>query len=473
MKILKLFIDENIKTWKKFSTKLAIILILLSLIAALGMSKILQYIDEKNEIQVVYESDWKSNIEEQIKTYKEELSDEFISQNEKAEIENRIKICEIRLENNIETYSSNWRNTILREMENAGTIDQDLLNLVTKNDFENYIKFKRENIKKQLDNKEITQEEYNDQISLLDLREKYQIGNNNGEDKTTNEKENVLTKISNEQKSIRTGINYRTNKVLSVDEKKKYEDDIKISIYKLEHNITDNEYSSSQNYRTIFESLAPSFVMVLIAIFAMIVAGSAISSEISTGTIKFWALTPNKRWKILTAKVLSLVFYLIIITLIMSILSIICSNIFFKTQGYEYFFVKDGNVTKIGNTMFIIEYYFAKLIPVVVFAIFAFMLSVITRNTSVALGLSLATYMGNSIAMFIINSYIKKDWVKFIPFNNLNIAYKIFPNFNSALSTGLENTASTSLSFSIIVLTICIILMCVTMYDSFNKRDII
>ena len=101
------------------------------------------------------------------------------------------------------------------------------------------------------------------------------------------------------------------------------------------------------------------------------------------------------------------------------------------------------------------------------------MLSVITRNTSLSLGLSIATYMGNSIAMIIINSYIKKDWIKIIPFNNLNIADKIFPNFKSMLSTGLENTTTTSLGFSIAVLGVCVILMFVTMYDSFNKRDII
>ena len=53
--------------------------------------------------------------------------------------------------------------------------------------------------------------------------------------------------------------------------------------------------------------------MTLTAIFAIIIAGGAISTEVSTGTIKFWALTPNKRWKILTAKILSLLFYLTII----------------------------------------------------------------------------------------------------------------------------------------------------------------
>ena len=49
-KMYKLFVDENIKTWKKFSTKLAIILIVLALLGALSLSKLLQYIEEKNDI---------------------------------------------------------------------------------------------------------------------------------------------------------------------------------------------------------------------------------------------------------------------------------------------------------------------------------------------------------------------------------------------------------------------------------------
>ena len=247
----------------------------------------------------------------------------------------------------------------------------------------------------------------------------------NTDSESISAKSYILGKITNEKRSIRTGINYQNNKVLTAEEKRKYEDDIKINMYKLENNILDDEgYSTDTNYRKLFESIAPSFVMTLTAIFAIIIAGGTISTEVSTGTIKFWALTPNKRWKILTAKILSLLFYLIIITLIMSILSIILANAFFDTSGYEYLFLKEGNVQKIGNTLFTIEYYFVKLIPVIIFAILALMFSTITRNTSLSIGLSLATYMGNSIVMVIIDSYIKKDWVKLIPFNNLNIAEK-------------------------------------------------
>lgn len=471
MKIFKLFIDENIKTWKKFSTKLAIILIILALVAGLGLTKVLQHMDENSDSVIQYASTWKEGVEEDINSYKEQLKEPDLLQSEKNDIQNKIKIAEVRLQNNISVYSVNWKNTVLNSLEE--NMDEKLLNIVLDNDFEGYINYEKESEKQKLNQKEITQQEYDDNIQILDLRYKYKIGNVGNEEVIRDSKEGYLYKIKNEQKSIRTGIDYQSNRVLTAEQRKEYEDDIKINIYKIENNIVNEDYSTTTNYRMMFESLASSFVITLIAIFAMIVAGGAISSEVSTGTIKFWALTPNKRWKILTAKILSIIFYLVVITLIMSILSIICANIFFDTEGYEYIFVKNGNVEKIGNTLFIIEYYFAKLIPVIIFAIFALMLSVITRNTSLSLGLSIATYMGNSIAMIIINSYIKKDWIKIIPFNNLNIADKIFPNFKSMLSTGLENTTTTSLGFSIAVLGVCVILMFVTMYDSFNKRDII
>lgn len=471
MKIFKLFIDENIKTWKKFSTKLAIILIILALVAGLGLTKVLQHMDENSDSVIQYASTWKEGVEEDINSYKEQLKEPDLLQSEKNDIQNKIKIAEVRLQNNISVYSVNWKNTVLNSLEE--NMDEKLLNIVLDNDFEGYINYEKESEKQKLNQKEITQQEYDDNIQILDLRYKYQIGNVENEEVIRDSKEGYLYKIKNEQKSIRTGIDYQSNRVLTAEQRKEYEDDIKINIYKIENNIVNEEYSTTTNYRMMFESLASSFVITLIAIFAMIVAGGAISSEVSTGTIKFWALTPNKRWKILTAKILSIIFYLVVITLIMSILSIICANIFFDTEGYEYIFVKNGNVEKIGNTLFTIEYYFAKLIPVIIFAIFALMLSVITRNTSLSLGLSIATYMGNSIAMIIINSYIKKDWIKIIPFNNLNIVDKIFPNFKSMLSTGLENTTTIPLGFSLIVLLVCMILMLVTMYDSFNKRDII
>lgn len=474
-KIFKLFIDENIKTWKKFSTKLAIILVILALIGVLGLVMIMQNMDENSE--VMYSTfDWRAENKYELENIKKVLAQENLDEENRRELQIQLEKCELAIQYDINQYNDYWKSDILNQVvelkQEQGKENEvsKLIEILKKDDFVGYIEIQKEAAKKALENKEISQQEYDDNIAIFDLQAKYEIGKN-----IENQywKRVLLNEIKSSKISLRTGIDYKTNKVLTVEQKQEHEDNIKLNIYRLENNMPPIEYAD-ENYRMIFDTMAPMFVTSVIAIFAMIIAGGAISSEVSTGTIKFWALTPNKRWKILTAKILSLLFYIVTITLVMSLLTVACSNIFFDTNGNEYLYVKNGNVEKIENTVFTIEYYFAKIISIMIFALFALMLSVITRNTSVAVSLSVATYMGNGIAMTIINSFIKKDWIKFVPFNNLNIANKIFPNFkNPMVMLGQSFATSTSLQFSLGVLAVCAVLMLITAYDSFNNRDII
>ena len=384
----------------------------------------------------------------------------------------QIKRYELAIEYDIDIYENYWKAEALNkiiELNIEGIEESKITEKLKNNDFMGYIELQKQDKKQKLENKEITQEEYNDEMVELELKEKYNIGKDRNEEywKTI-----LLRDIKLAKKSLRTGINQENSKILTVEKKQEYEDKIRIDTYRLENNKPTLE--NTTNYREIFETLASNFVVSAIAIFAIIIAGGEISTESSTGTIKFWALTPNKRWKILTAKILSILLYILIITLVMSALTIACGNIFFTESGTEYIYVKDGNIQKIGNTLYIIESYFAKSIPVIIFALFALMLSTLTRNTAVAVSFSVATYMGNGIVMMIINQLIKSEWVKYIPFNNLNIADKLFSNIKNPIAMVSETFAtSTSLQFSLAVLGICAILMLVTMYDSFNKRDII
>lgn len=467
-RIFKLFIDENIKTWKKLSTKLAIILIILSLIGVLGFVKIMQKSSENIEI-ARDEFYWKEYVETNIETLKKSLSDENLDSQSRKKLQMELKKYEWCIKYNINPHANTWKSEILEQMQEDANIVK-LEQILQTNDFNEYIKTKKENVKQEFDNKQISKQEYDDKIMILNLKLKHEIGK---EESNEYWKAHIVDQIEQLQGSIRKALDYKTNKVLTVEQKEEYEDQIKINIYRIENDLPPIEYVN-ENYRMIFETLAPMLVTSAIAVFAIIIAGGAISSEISRGTIKFWALTPNKRWKILTAKILSILFYIIIITLIMSLLTVVCSNVFFANKGNEYLYVKDGVVKKIENTRFIIEYYFAKSIPVIIFAIFALMLSTITRNTSVSVSLSVAIYMGNTIVMTIINQLVEKDWIKFVPFNNLNVVDKIFPNFENPVSILLNSSAtSTSLEFSLGVLAVCVILMLVTTYDSFNNRDII
>ncbi len=476
MKVLKLFIDENIKIWKKFSNKLLILAVVLSLFGVLGLTKFMQYIEEDNQISVQVESS-NEYLKNEINYLKEQLKNEDMDAESKDSIQKQLGEYELYLEYDISLYEDTWKNDIVRRIVDLRQNEQNdeaekLIQILKENNYSEYIKIQKEILKTQLDNKEIENKEYDDEILILELKEKNEIGKNQDDWKTS-----VIREIQISQKSLRNGINQNTRKVLKAEEIQKLEDLVKIDIYRLEHNIAPTDEGSEQNYRLRFEMLSPMFVIAVISVIIVVIAGGTISTEVSSGTIKFWALTPNKRWKILTAKLMSILFYIIIITLVMSLLSVAFANIFFKGDGATYLYVKNGEVKEIGNILYTVELYFAKAIPVVMFALFAVMFSTITRNTAASVSFSMALYMGNGIVMMIINQYIKKDWIKFVPFNNLDIADKIFVNSTNVtqmVSDVSGNFAtSTSLGFSIGILTVCAILMFVTMYDSFNKRDII
>lgn len=472
-KIWKLFVDENIKTWKKLSTKILIIVILIALIGSLAIVKIAEKISKSNQTSVNSTlDDGKVFLEGVINSLEEELQNEQLDEQTRKEYEKQLKNYKLLLKYNVSPYKTSWKSEAIDKIVNS---ENELATKIEKtledDDFAQYIEIQKQELKKEFDNGAIGEQEYKDQITILDLKEKYEIGKSEDDPywKTA-----ILTQIQNAQKSLRTGIDTSdyNKKVLTVERKQELEESILMNTYRLEHNMPTIEYT--QNFRTIYEYLAPTFVVAVIAITAIVMAGGAISTEISSGSIKFWALTPNKRWKILTAKILSILFYIIVITLVMSVLTVILGNIFFDTQAETYLFVKDGNVDELGNAVYLISLYFAKLIPVIIFALFALMLSVLTRNTAVAVSFSVAIYIGNTIAMAIINQFITKDWIRFVPFNNLNIADKIFPNASNPISFATDGFAtSTSLGFSLAVLGVCAILMLVTMYDSFNRRDII
>ena len=485
-KIWKLFINENIKTWKKLSTKIMIIVAILAIIGTLGLVKIMQ--KTSGNVMISNDTDnWKKSIQQEITYMEEQLKNDELDEATKASYEQQIETYKMSLEYDVSPWKMNyWKTNLIQEISNLKVQKNNLLmenelkgieeriskltEKLEQNDFDGYIELQKTEQKVLLDNGEISEQEYKDKIEVLDITKNSGIGKESDDPYW---KQTLIREIETAQASIRTNIDKETSKVLTVEKKQEYEDLIKIDKYRLENNIAPSTYS--QSYKAIFEILAPMFGVAVIAIIVIVIAGGTISTETSTGSIKFWALTPNKRWKILTAKILSVLFYIIILTLLMSIITIVIANVFFSDQGEQYIYVKNGEIEVIESNLFVIEQYFVKIIPVLVFVLFAIMLSTLTRNSATSISFSLALYLGNGIVMSIVNSFIKSEWIKFVPFNNLNIFDKIFPNYTSPInfSMGTSFTTTTSLTFSLAVLGVCAILMLVTMYDSFNKRDII
>ncbi|MCI8620824.1 MAG: ABC transporter permease subunit [Clostridia bacterium] len=436
------------------------------------------------------EENWKEQMKEQIVSLKREIENESAHYDKEtiANMKAELETCEIALKNNINYLyyydNSNWKinlldeikmtklNMIMNENIQDEKIVEEKINLLEKNDFATYIEYQKQDLKEKLNNKEIEEEEYNDEIYLRDIQKKYEIYKENSE--LFNWKASIYQDISIMKRNLRTGINTQTGKLLNLEEIKEIEDNIKILEYRLENNIP--MQSSGASGRAVYEMLAPTFSLGIISILMIMIAGSSISTEISKGTIKFLLFTPNKRWKVLLSKIISATIILIVLTIILSLISIVFSNLFFKEAGADYVYISsDGIVKSISNGVYQILYFLASSIDIFVYMMFAFMLSVITRNTALTVGISIACYIGSGIIMQIVNQIVTADWIKFIPFNNLGLANKIFANNVSylAMQSASSFLNNVSITFSLAVLTVCIILMIITMFDSFNKRDIV
>lgn len=488
-KIWKLYVCENKKALKKKSTIVLIILAILSIVASVGLMKLVDYFNDN--VSYLNEFDWKQEIQmekEEVKNNLEKNRNVYTKETI-AQLKAMLDYYEIALENDMNIYHGyhTWRVQLLEEVRQSkeraylaqlvGEVElfnkleekSDVqLKIIQENDYDTYIEQQIEELGKQLERKEITKEEYDDAVYIKELTRKYEINKN--EDVNDYWKDSLLEEIETIQASIRMGIDLSQKKVLTDTKLEELEEVLKLDLYRLEHNIATR--SSTQNSKTIYHYIATSFSMFFVAIFGIILAGSSISTEVSKGTIKFWSMLPAKRWKILLAKLMSVLSMAIVLTIILSLVSFALGNLFFEKEADPYLYVKDSQVKCLNTFVYHILYYLSYDIDIVVYIILAMLISVLARNTALAVALSSAMYAGSAMVMQILNMFIKADWVKFIPFNNMSLTNKIFANTTSYMQaqTSLNNV---SIAFSLSVLSVCVILMLITMFDSFNKRDIL
>jgi len=486
-----LWICEWIKTIKKKSTIVLIILAIASLLLVVGMTKLVAFSMGMVE-EFANNEQWKETISTQIEEQKKQLQDHTYDAVSYANIKAQMETNELALQYNINNYSNMyayWKNTLLENIEqekaNLYTLEetqtqvikekeqaiQTMIILLEKDDYNAYMDTAIEEIKKQYENKEMTKEEYEIALEMKELEKQYEIGKEGN--KSTQWKREMVNEIQTLKESIRTGIDQNTMKVLSTEKVAEIEETILMDTYRLEQGLAPTE--NMENYKTFYHYMAPSMAMLMVAILAIILAGSSISSEISKGTIKFWLMLPAKRWKILLAKLCNIIVFVVLFTIVLSFISYGVGNLFFEGENEPYLYVQDGQVKSIDAISYNVLRFLSYDIDICIYTLLAMLLSVMARNTALAVGLTTSCYAGAGLVMQILNSLITSDWIKYIPFNNMSLTDKLFAN---AVSYNTMQTASTAMnnvpiSFSLCILGVCAILMLLTMFDSFNKRDVV
>lgn len=277
-------------------------------------------------------------------------------------------------------------------------------------------------------------------------------------------KDDAITEIS-DNKDV---LNSLSNETQS-SESKKLDEQVKMNLYRLEHNIdidVNSTMSNSTDGATNFwsaMSLSTSLIS-LIGLLIIIIAGSCVANEFSQGTIKFLLINPVKRWKILLSKYFTVITFGYIMIALLFVVMIPFAGIFlgFDSISAPYLYISDGNVHEMSPFLHIIKLYLLNSVDVVVMATMAFALSSLFKSSALAIGAGVFCMMGGSTLIQIL-SMLKQDWARYLIFANTNLA---------SIYEGKSLFPQHSLTFALVVIAVHMVIFLLTAWDGFTKREV-
>lgn len=232
---------------------------------------------------------------------------------------------------------------------------------------------------------------------------------------------------------------------------------IKINEYRLEHDIAPIAGNSLWG----FENNTRRYIS-LIAMFSIIIAAGIVANEFSTGTIKLLLIRPSSRFKILLSKYICTLLTALFMLVILFVFSFLLGGILFGFKGTNipYLTYHNDAVKEMSMVGYIWSQYGLSCISLVMMVTFAFMISSVFRNSSLAVGLSIFLYLMGSVLVSALSSF---SWVKYILFANVDLSQYID---GTPLSSGM------TMQFSIIVLIIYFVVFNAVSWIGFMKRDV-
>lgn len=199
-----------------------------------------------------------------------------------------------------------------------------------------------------------------------------------------------------------------------------------------------------------------SFLYYLASIFAVVIAADSVASEFTWGTIKLLLIRPWTRTKILASKLLSVWIFTVVISAVFLVANMAVSFLLFPNEASALF--------PQGTSPFssIMENLMYSYIDLLVIAVFSFMLSTVFRSSGIAIGLSMfILFAGNIFTMLFHPS--RFWWAKYMLFVNMDL---------SKYRGGAVGPAGMTIGFSVVMLTIYVLLFLAVSWIVFKKRDV-
>ncbi|WP_028986503.1 ABC transporter permease [Thermicanus aegyptius] len=232
---------------------------------------------------------------------------------------------------------------------------------------------------------------------------------------------------------------------------------IAINEYRLENDIPPATPKSVWGFMDFSSNLVS-----LITLFTIILAGGIVASEFTWGTIKLLLIRPVSRAKILLSKYLSTLLFSLFLLFLLFLSSFLVGILFFGTGGLSvpYLAYWNGKVVEVNMALHVLSLYGLSSVDLLMMSTFAFMISTIFRNNSLAIGLSIFLMFTGSTIVAALSRY---GWVKYILFANTDLRQYF---------DGTPLVEGMTLSFSITVLLAYFLIFHLLSWILFMKRDV-
>lgn len=438
-RFFRLVKNEYIKVFKKLSTKIMIVLII---ICALGLSGIALFAKHNMESNNYSSYDATGDYQQTIDWLKDTNGDP-----------NEIAMWQYLIDNDID--SDDWRYDVLSAVFANGTGDMSgIKKYLDDNDWRGFCQYR-------LDNDILTEGEK--------WEYQYRLDKDISFDKSNEKKNDLIMTVANAKNTIATMGDAKSD---GQNSRAKLEDNIKLALYQLDNDKLDN----TANQMTLFETgepeqitfwtvfLTSTSLVTVVALLAIVIAGGIVSSEFSQGTVKFLLINPVKRWKILMSKYFTVITVGYIMLCILFVVMIPITGLMLGFDGFStpYIYVSGGDVKEMPTLLYAAEQYLMKSVEMVVMSTLAFAISSLVRSTALAIGVSVFTMcIGSSVTKLL--GQLGQDWARFLVFANTDLA---------SISKGYSIFAQHSLTFAVGVLIAHMVVFLLTAWDGFTKRSV-
>ena len=203
------------------------------------------------------------------------------------------------------------------------------------------------------------------------------------------------------------------------------------------------------------------------------------SQELATGSIKSLIIAPVKRWKIYTAKLLSVITFMLLASVLVSIIAIIGTGI---ALGFDklppYLYVSGGAVKEMPYFSARILIDLVQNISVFFYAFVAFMISCFTKNTGVSVGVSVGLLLCHQVPALIGMSEMPPRILDFTPLANMDIVNKVFPYIKlmvydaESISMFISDGFNLPLWHCIVYTAVLTFTVLFIAYEQFTRKDI-